>query len=292
MNVGAGSAPAEYSTLEPHTWRKTVDRLLRLVTRLVVPSTEARAAINHAADAVRPGQRHLDSWYSTYVQDHADRLAVDLEIVASLDPERSCAILDIGSVPPILLSALASEKRHACGVDIAPERFPIDEPRVARCDIEQEPLPFPDEEFDIVLLNEVFEHLRLDLLRVGNELRRILRPGGALALSTPNARSHRGIFSFLIRGQTGWCGAQDVHGQFDKLASLGHMGHIREYTATDVTRLFGHFDFSLDRVIWRGRDSSSLLRVADRIVPPLSPFMSLIFVKEPSSTIHQFAPSQ
>jgi ubiquinone/menaquinone biosynthesis C-methylase UbiE len=45
-------------------------------------------------------------------------------------------------------------------------------------------LPFADNEFDLVLCAEVLEHVH-DLQRLLSEARRVLRPGGRLAVTTP-----------------------------------------------------------------------------------------------------------
>ena len=50
---------------------------------------------------------------------------------------------------------------------------------------ESEHLPFPDEAFDGVLLNEVLEHVADERLTL-SEIHRVLRPGGHLALFSPN----------------------------------------------------------------------------------------------------------
>ncbi len=49
------------------------------------------------------------------------------------------------------------------------------------------PLPFADSAFDLVLCAETVEHVR-DVQLLLSEIRRVLRPGGRLALTTPAAR--------------------------------------------------------------------------------------------------------
>ncbi|MGA8891072.1 MAG: class I SAM-dependent methyltransferase [Anaeromyxobacteraceae bacterium] len=57
------------------------------------------------------------------------------------------------------------------------------------------PLPFADEEFDVVTMFEVLEHIK-DQHRVLREVHRVLRPGGSLVVSVP--RQH--VFSFMDLG--------------------------------------------------------------------------------------------
>jgi ubiquinone/menaquinone biosynthesis C-methylase UbiE len=58
-----------------------------------------------------------------------------------------------------------------------------------------EPLPFEDGEFDLVVCAETLEHVR-DVQLALSEIRRVLRPGGRLALTTPAASR----WAFLLRG--------------------------------------------------------------------------------------------
>lgn len=48
------------------------------------------------------------------------------------------------------------------------------------------PLPFANDTFDVVWSSEVIEHL-IDPVAAADEMRRVLRPGGTLVLTTPNS---------------------------------------------------------------------------------------------------------
>jgi ubiquinone/menaquinone biosynthesis C-methylase UbiE len=54
-----------------------------------------------------------------------------------------------------------------------------------KVDVTREPLPFPDNYFDIVVMIDVVEHL-YDPDYAISEVRRVLRPGGFIVISTPN----------------------------------------------------------------------------------------------------------
>src|SRR3954453_13911030 len=56
-----------------------------------------------------------------------------------------------------------------------------------------EPLPFADNEFDLVTCIETLEHVR-DVQLALSEIRRVLRPGGRLALTTPASARWRVLF--------------------------------------------------------------------------------------------------
>jgi len=62
-------------------------------------------------------------------------------------------------------------------------------------DVEREPFPFPDNAFDVVMWCEVIEHLNENPVFTLSEIHRVLKPGGAVVISTPNVRAPAGLGS-------------------------------------------------------------------------------------------------
>ena len=116
-----------------------------------------------------PPPEHLSEFVRSL--DHADR-ALDI----GCGDGRLTADLDADELTGADVSAMALGRARA--------RLP--EARL----VELEPdatLPFDDGEFDLVLLAETLEHVR-DVQLLVSEARRVLRPGGTLAITTPATR--------------------------------------------------------------------------------------------------------
>jgi len=91
--------------------------------------------------------------------------------------------LEGNSVVGLDVDAAALEKASALGI----------EPVQANVD---DPLPFDDASFDAVVAGELFEHLQFPDALVA-EIGRVLRPGGVLAGSVPNAFRVQSRLRFL-----------------------------------------------------------------------------------------------
>jgi SAM-dependent methyltransferase len=85
-----------------------------------------------------------------------------------LTAELDAAELTAADVSPVALARAARRLPDAHIVELEPDAE----------------LPFDDGSFDLVLCAETIEHVR-DVQLLLSEIRRVLRPGGTLALSTP-----------------------------------------------------------------------------------------------------------
>lgn len=221
-------------------------------------------------------------WVQHYFASHKDRLALDFEWCRRNIPDQA-RILEIGAYPFFVTRALVSEGYAVQTVDHPAPQVTDLARRLsvvsAGCDIERERLPFPDNSFDEVLFNEVFEHLRIDLLFTMGELRRVLKPGGRLWLSTPNVRSARGIVNFLFKKEVWSRMGGGVFAQWNHLRTQGWMGHLREYTSKEVADFLLATGFSVDRVVYRGGWSNPAANALSSVLPDLRPYFSCIASK-------------
>lgn len=102
--------------------------------------------------------------------------------------------------------------------------------RLVEWNLEEWPYPLEDESFDAVLMTEVYEHLRDYPINALREVRRILRPGGRLYFTTPNAAYLRNRIQLLMGRSTATPLADWIDG-------VPHARHAREYTFSEVEKL-------------------------------------------------------
>jgi SAM-dependent methyltransferase len=102
--------------------------------------------------------------------------------------------------------------------------------------IEESTLPFADGEFDYMLFCEVLEHLTADPVRALLELKRVIKPGGSLILTTPNAARLENVLA-LLEGR-------NVYDQYSGYGPYGR--HNREYTRHELHTLLTHCGFDVE----------------------------------------------
>lgn len=102
--------------------------------------------------------------------------------------------------------------------------------------IEEWTFPFADEQMDIVVFGEVLEHMTNDPMHAIREISRVMKPGGKLVLTTPNAARLENVIA-LVEGRN----------LYDPYSAYGPYGrHNREYTRDELHRLMTFCGFEVE----------------------------------------------
>ena len=185
-------------------------------------------------------------YHETYVSHHRAEYVRTVRDVLKYRPvsDRTVKVLEIGAFFGVVCIALASLGYDVTAADV-PEYIDLPEQadRYGRFGIktkgirlEQIILPFEDEQFDVVIMCEVLEHLNFNPLPLLKEINRIGAPGSIFYVSMPNATSiyHRVA---IVRGHAVGVQVGEFFEQLDPTNSLIANGHWREYTATETREM-------------------------------------------------------
>ena len=177
---------------------------------------------------------------------HRRRYVALLEALAA--PTGS-SVLEIGCNPGQFTELLVRAGYQVSGLDLHPqdrqglwERLGIE---VRRCNLESDDLPYPADSFEAAVFSEVMEHLPGSPLPALEEIHRVLRPGGVLVLSTPNARSLRERLLVGLR-LLFWRSLEppaDFHRRMRLRGEEAYTIHHRVYTAEEVRWLLEQAGF-------------------------------------------------
>ena len=196
-----------------------------------------------------------------YVHMHAYRLWRSLQILEShLDLRKPLKILELGSMPYFFTALLRCFFREVeiTGVNVkadpsgsqlpqssTPRRVSlqfgdggsIENFNIFLTNIEHNDLPFEVSTFDLVLCMEVIEHLVYSPTHMLVESHRVLKDGGMLFLSTPNAVDLRKTFLHLLNRPPGFpYSGYGVYGR-----------HNREFILRELQELVTACGYSIAR---------------------------------------------
>ena len=186
-----------------------------------------------------------------YLADGWKRMLIVMEMLSELATKDLHHVLELGANPYIMTLMMkrrfdfelklanyfserltAQESVHVAELNGVRIEFPF-----CHFNIERDVFPYPDEQFDCVLFCEILEHLLESPDRAVAELARVLRPGGYVIVSTPNATRLTNLY-FLLLGRNIW----------DKYSPNGPYGrHNREFTLAEVRDLLEHHGFHIVR---------------------------------------------
>lgn len=169
-------------------------------------------------------------------------------------PAAGTRLLDVGCSSGAFLAAAAAEGLTVAGVEPSPEA--AESARRAGFDVFTgllEDAGHPDGSFDLVTLVEVLEHLA-DPGALLRECRRILRPGGIVLVTTPNAAS--------------WT-ARALGGDWEVFSLTGMGGHVSFFNPGSLALLAARCGFDAVKVETRhvrlaeqGRVAAPVLKLA------------------------------
>ena len=178
-----------------------------------------------------------------YFWTHQVRYAVILKHIEKLSRGKKLRILDIGCFPYHIGAALEALGHDVYG--IASEHEPVKKKNVKVLNIETQQFPFDNNFFDMVLCNEVIEHLVQSPLIPLREIYRVTKKGGYLMVTTPNiARSINR--TKLLLGKTIMF-PFSVYFENDGKGNNIYHRHNREFTLNELRTLFTETSWNIEK---------------------------------------------
>jgi len=127
------------------------------------------------------------------------------------------------------------------------------------CELDNDPIPFEDSYFDVVIFTEVLEHIFRPPTSVLKEVGRIMRHGGTLILSVPNIAALHNRIKLLF----GVTPLESPDDQMKKDWVHGH-GHIHEYTMKEITSRLESCNFRISNKTFLQQSASDVIEQSDK----------------------------
>jgi len=103
--------------------------------------------------------------------------------------------------------------------------------------IETMPLNYEENQFDVIIMGDVIEHL-VDPYSTVRKLKKFLKPDGVLISSIPNVRNLKTFRNLFLRGTFRYYD----HGIFDRT-------HLRFFAKKDIMKLFTDVGYNIDKIM-------------------------------------------
>ena len=178
-----------------------------------------------------------DLWVDVLLSER--QLAMDREkfgeLLDELEPFRGGGrLLDVGCSIGLFLKLAEERGWRGRGIEFSDRAraYARDELGLDVIDVPLEDAGYEDGSFDVVALNSVIEHVNAPR-RMLAEIRRVLAPGGALYIITPNVDS---------------LACRVLH---ERAATFDGRNHLVYFSAATLTRLLGEVGFEVDHLTTR-----------------------------------------
>ncbi len=166
-------------------------------------------------------------------------------------------ILDVGCGDGFIGRILMDNGNDVIGIDIHDSQIRESRKKgvkVIKARVQK--LPFKDETFDIVVMAEVIEHF-LETEIALREIRRVLKPGGRVIITTPNFASFRDRILVLF----GKLQAFSQHSDHVKFFNKERLSRVLHKCGFKVTKVYGSaFGIPIPK-------NAKVFYFADRIIP-------------------------
>lgn len=156
-----------------------------------------RKAFNQAYRDVILGNRFQE--IPAYYRQHRSRYRKTLEYLSELPLPRPARVLEIGGGQIAVLCrrlfedhCVVGDVSEACGPSVTQHGI-----KFVKCDLLHDDLPNRDD-FDVVVLCEVVEHLPIPLYIILEKVRLWVKPGGFVFITTPNLYRLRNVIRLAL----------------------------------------------------------------------------------------------
>lgn len=217
---------------------------------------------------------------------HKNRYLDEIKII--LEQLKRGKILDVGASPYHLMFCLKKLGLDIYGIDLDPRilrsfqnEYKL---KVIKHNIENGKCPFKNEEFDLVIFTEIFEHLGVNPIGALKEIRRMLKSKGILILSTPNIYALHKILMYLF-GKS----FNNALLELTKVESVGYIGHIREYSNKEIKMILEYCGYKIKKSYFKKYNNFFLAPLIIRRNPII--FLGKIF-EWITDVIHFLRPTQ
>lgn len=161
-------------------------------------------------------------------------------------------ILEIGSFTGVVSIALKHLGYNVTASDLP---FVVHDPGFARTmkdlgirtiatELSNGSFPAADREFELIIFNEVLEHLNFNPIPLLREFHRILSPHGRVYCATPNLLAAKNRW-LMIRGYSYRDSISRLRGNLERNSGMSVGLHWREWTKAELLELFNEAGFDL-----------------------------------------------
>ncbi|MFH1602155.1 MAG: methyltransferase domain-containing protein [Candidatus Shapirobacteria bacterium] len=176
-----------------------------------------------------------------YFQIHQARYLFILQQLINYFPSQKLKILDVGCFPYHIAKILEDLGHEVWGICSPHE--PLEKKNVKILNIEKEKFPFRKNFFDLVLFNEIIEHLSCSPIPALKESLRVTKKGGLFFLTTPNVAD---LFNrlALLSGKNIMYSLDYFRENNGEGSNIYHR-HNREYTPGEITKLLAETNWRI-----------------------------------------------